>query len=112
MKLFLDDIRKPPDSSWDVVRDYNSFVKYIESNGVPDVISFDHDLGLTTYSNEKTGLDCIKYLIEKNLEIKEYVLHSANPVGKANMDSLIQSWKRHCETYIVEEHYKGQGGYT
>lgn len=101
-KLFLDDLRSPPDSSWDMVRDYKSFTDYVSTNGVPDIISFDHDLGLKKYGTEKTGLDCIKWMIQQNLEIKGYALHSANPIGKANMDSLIRSWKIHCETFIPE----------
>lgn len=54
--LFLDDFRDPIDSSyylknpiyvnleWVVVRNYDSFVKHIEENGIPETISFDHDL--------------------------------------------------------------------
>ena len=59
-KLFLDDVRVPfdcakymrpddlkymyEDEEWDIVRTYNDFVGYIEHFGVPDLISFDHDL--------------------------------------------------------------------
>lgn len=58
-KLFLDDIRIPKDAinlipssfnkfywenDWDVVKNYNEFVQYIEVNGVPEFVSFDHDL--------------------------------------------------------------------
>jgi hypothetical protein len=44
-KLYLDDIRKPPDDTWIVVRNFNDFCKHIETHGLPDVVSFDHDLG-------------------------------------------------------------------
>jgi len=58
-KLFLDDIRSPKDAiglvpshmnqfywsnDWDVVRSHDEFVDFIEKNGVPDFVSFDHDL--------------------------------------------------------------------
>src|SRR5260370_10100302 len=89
-KLFLDDIRKPPDSTWDVVRSYDAFVAYIETNGVPDIISFDHDLAFEHYplndSNlgysqppkeipydrytEKTVYDCAKWLCENGYKLK------------------------------------------
>ena len=65
-KLFLDDIRVPfdcakymrpddlkymyEDEQWDVVRTYDDFVGYIEHFGVPDLISFDHDLADEHYS--------------------------------------------------------------
>lgn len=107
-KLFLDDMRKAPDFTWDVVRNYQEFVAYIKLHGVPDVISFDHDLGdehyieythgenyrLTTgqelpinYNKftEKTGYDCAKWLIENGLRPKEYLVHSMNPVGVLNI---------------------------
>ena len=55
--LFLDDVRQVMDTfhytkhpvytedNWDVVRNYNEFCNYIQDNGVPALISFDHDLG-------------------------------------------------------------------
>ena len=58
-KLFLDDIRIPKDAinlvpssfnkfywenDWDIVKNYDEFVQYIEVNGVPKFVSFDHDL--------------------------------------------------------------------
>jgi hypothetical protein len=55
--LYLDDSRDPIDSAfytgnilystltWTVVRNYDEFVKIITERGVPDAISFDHDLG-------------------------------------------------------------------
>lgn len=113
-KLFLDDLRNPPDNTWQVVRSYDAFVGYIETYGVPDLISFDHDLAFEHYSfnsnfsltkeipyhsyKEKTGLDCVKYLIEKNLSIKSYKVHSANPVGAENIRSLCKQWKEFCES--------------
>jgi hypothetical protein len=50
-RLFLDDLRtvemiydKSEVDGFDVVRNYNEFVSYIKSNGLPDFISFDNDL--------------------------------------------------------------------
>lgn len=100
-KLFLDDVRKPPDATWDVVRSYEQFVAYIEANGVPEVISFDHDLadqhylideenpdsGKIPYEKyaEKTGYDCAKWLVENGYEVKRWMVHSMNPGGAANI---------------------------
>ena len=44
-KLYLDDIRIPQTEGWDIVRNYEDFVAWIRLNGVPDEVSFDHDLG-------------------------------------------------------------------
>jgi len=55
--LFLDDIRRPEDAfnymhlpvfnkkEWIIVRNYYAFITLIEKKGVPEIISFDHDLG-------------------------------------------------------------------
>jgi hypothetical protein len=63
-RLFLDDLRVPLDcpkaqymsyrkidlriyhEEWDIVRSHGQFVKWIEENGLPDLVSFDHDLGM------------------------------------------------------------------
>jgi hypothetical protein len=47
--LFLDDTRRPPlylSELFDVVRTYDEFVEYIETYGIPEVISLDHDLNM------------------------------------------------------------------
>lgn len=115
-KLFLDDMRKPPDWTWDVVRNYQQFVRFITLNGVPDIISFDHDLGQEHYEvidwdgklhdhlngqipydkfTEKTGYDCAKWLVEGNLLPKSYLVHSLNPVGAQNIKFVMDgAYKR------------------
>ncbi|UOE36979.1 cyclic-phosphate processing receiver domain-containing protein [Chryseobacterium oryzae] len=90
--LYLDDLRKTPDN-FERVYSYGDFVKYISENGLPDFISFDHDLG-----EEKTGYDCAKFLVEFCLDhqlcLPEYVVHSQNPVGKENIEKLFENFER------------------
>ena len=81
--IYLDDIRTPVDSFWTVVRNYDEFVKEVQSAGLEniEVISLDHDLGDSAmkeyYNNvspnyqldydnitEKTGYDCAKWLVD------------------------------------------------
>ena len=116
--LYLDDIRTPVDKTWIVVRNYDDFVKEIEMHGLKSfkLISLDHDLGpqaIEEFMNntlktsefnykmvaEKTGLDCAKYLVEKSYEndfeisdFPEVRIHSANPVGSANMMGFINNF--------------------
>lgn len=130
VKIYLDDVRTPVAEDWIVVRDYNEFVKKVSELGLSNInlISLDHDLGDTAmaeyfrnvsknyelnYDNitEKTGLDCVKWLInhfydtnskrinmnrldKKNYPIKfpEVVVHSANPIGSANMMGYINNF--------------------
>ena len=51
-KLYLDDLRVTPEG-FDRVYNYADFVEYITQNGLPDFISFDHDLGEVEQSYEK-----------------------------------------------------------
>jgi hypothetical protein len=127
--LFLDDIRNPVDvlnyinnpmykEYWNVVRNYDQFVEYIEKNGIPDVISFDHDLADEHYRpsmynpdghysgyytdgtfTEKTGYDCAKWLIEYCMEAgidvpTTVLVHSMNPIGKLNIISLFNTYNK------------------
>ena len=62
--LFLDDIRKPLDAEaythnliyrqipWYIVRNYEQFTQTIKENGIPQVISFDHDLADEHYHHQ------------------------------------------------------------
>ena len=112
-KLFLDDIRNPnsiyPDTKnkdWDIVRNYNEFVDYIIKNGMPDFISFDHDLGIgnnVSDYEEKTGYDCVKYLVENEIPVKDYRIHSMNPVGKENLKCLLNNWKLVCKKCNIKK---------
>ena len=130
MKLFLDDNRKPYDvfrstinpiyenNNWIVVKSYDEFVSTIESNGLPEVISFDHDLsfdhyleenqnGELDYDNfkEKTGYDCASWLIEyctkMNLKLPKYFVHSMNPVGSTNIKNLLINFNKSSNLNIV-----------
>jgi len=104
MKLYLDDIHNPATEGidvarsykefWHIVRSYKEFVQFILNNGVPDMISFDHDLG----DNVPTGMDCAKWLVDNQYKIVEFNVHSANPVDKNNIESLLNNWKKFCDT--------------
>ena len=63
--LFLDDVRNPKDccqympdakfyfnSEFVIVRNYDEFVNFIRKNGLPNIISFDHDLSDMDYYPE------------------------------------------------------------
>lgn len=121
--LFLDDVRSVifikkmiPNlhNLYDVnlpnilVKDYISFKNCIDSNKLPNFVSFDHDLApdhyndpTMDYSNykEKTGLTCAQYLleycVENKLKFPTYYIHSMNFVGKQNIEKLITSYKKH-----------------
>jgi hypothetical protein len=138
--LFLDDLRKPEhayiypkrngagliietqslkyvsnvqNDDWIVVRNYDDFVKTIEEKGLPDVVSFDHDLsteyvqhyykvtektGIIEYGNLKpdSGYHCAKFIcqkcLEKNTPFPRYFIHSANKWGGENIKNYIENF--------------------
>lgn len=126
--LWLDDLRNPFEGDWlsyspiekpfDCiwVKSYNEFVDWINQNGLPEAICFDHDLGMEVAiearakgmskrksrllkKEEKTGYDCAKWLVEycldNKLKLPLYNIQSANPVGKENINGLMLSFNKH-----------------
>jgi len=107
----LENISGIPNGNWDIVRTYEQFVDYLEKNGIPDVISFDHDLhvehinhyhdvtnfiGLVEYGNLKipTGKHCAEYLIDKwneagRIKTPTCYIHSANQCGAKNIKEVL-----------------------
>jgi hypothetical protein len=133
--LFLDDERIPYSSDkdvknafavtknpiyytmhWQIVRNYYQFVNVIQKQGMPSVISFDHDLGKTyeksempdgfiTHDNEyeilnteMSGYDALKWLcnlcLDKNIDLPVIWLHTANTTGFTNMRDYIKSFNK------------------
>ncbi len=123
--LFLDDIREPKDvtwiliggvgcwaADWTVVRSYNEAVAWVEANGFPDVISFDHDLGyeewntdgttgivvVTSAIEEKSGFDFAHWLVNQDMDHGTmpagftYTIHSKNPEGERNIRGLLDGY--------------------
>ena len=125
--LWLDDVRNPVERDWLVfshigrdvdvvwVKSYFEFTTWIEKNGLPDAICFDHDLGedesiervkrglskrqvRILKKEAKSGMDCAKWLVEycidNKLSLPKYNIQSANPVGKENIDSLLKNFTK------------------
>ena len=118
--LYLDDVRTPKADNWEVVRNYDEFVAHIKMNGISayEVISLDHDLGegamVEYYTNvksnyeldynripEKTGMDCARFLVAESMNTKiplpTIYVHSANPIGSANMMGYVNNYFRNCK---------------
>lgn len=105
--LFLDDERIPSDvtwvkiektNQWEIVRSFTEAVDWVLENGIPDIISFDHDLGYSEFYTNKNGYDFAKWLVdydlEKNLISKEFkfTVHSMNPVGAKNIKLYLENY--------------------
>lgn len=125
-RLFLDDWRVPTDCAqymwqrkadcriyhekWDIVRSHGDFIRWIERNGIPDVVSLDYDLDDVEELKENlpiedwfdlddnrsyNGADCVRHLIRECERLRkplpEYLIHSANPDGSVEMRELLDA---------------------
>ena len=117
-KLFLDDVRSAEmvfintidpiyenNNEWEIVRSFNEFVSYIEENGLPEFISFDHDLDFEHYKLEnqqdidyekmeiKSGFHAAQWLVnycaDNKLKLPNYKVHSMNLAGKRNIERIL-----------------------
>lgn len=105
-KLFLDDLRDIPmvykkltDDDFIIVRNFHDFKKVILEKGLPELISFDNDLGLDENDNvAEDGYACAKWLVyESGLDLKDlkFNAHSANPVASIQIQSLLDNYMKH-----------------
>lgn len=123
-KLFLDDVRSAEmvfmntidpiyenNNEWEIVRSFNEFVSYIEENGLPEFISFDHDLDFEHYKLEnqqdidyekmeiKSGFDAAQWLInycaDNKLKLPNFKVHSMNLAGKRNIERILGKDENH-----------------
>lgn len=94
MKLWIDDLRTPPDDTWDWVTTSNAaiaFLKAFQEEGlvwVPrESISFDHDLG-----GDDTTRPVVIWMIENDYRFKHYNVHSQNPIGRDWLAGMIERY--------------------
>ena len=96
IRLYIDDIRDPVGSFDYVARSSGLAIQFMENEGCPQFISFDHDLGGTD-----TAMAVVKYMVEMDLDNPgwipadfEFFVHSANPVGAANIQGYLNAYLR------------------
>ena len=117
--LFLDDERDPATSiddnryrrrvglpdllpllvnrQWVIARSVEEALDHIHARGLPIFIAFDHDLGIGAPS----GHDLARRIVDMDLDGTAqlptgfgYEVHSANPVGAANIRGLLDGYLR------------------
>ena len=91
MKLFVDDLRNPPDQTWIIARSSEIALKMCAATW-PSELALDHDLG-----GEDTVMVFLKGLYEmwdETRPIPSWSIHSGNPVGRKNIESYMRSWEK------------------
>lgn len=90
-KLWLDDERFPPDTSWTIARSSEAAICFVARYGMPCSMSLDHDLG-----GDDTTMGFLKclYTMYPDSPPSTWNIHSKNPVGAENIQAFLRSWER------------------
>lgn len=92
MKIWVDDLRPPPDDSWHWEKTSTSAILMLRLLKILDIgvetMSLDHDLG-----GADTTRPVVLWCCENNFWPVEVRAHSANPVGREWLEGMIERYK-------------------
>lgn len=91
MKLFLDDVRPIPDTSWHLVKSAQEAIEWLEAHPETHTVSLDHDLGEDEDGNElPSGYDVICWMEDRvysGQKIPRTILiHTSNTSARIRME--------------------------
>lgn len=95
MKIWLDDMRTPPDSGWKWFKTANDVMDWFRLNHdvhEVEILSLDNDLG----EDQVEGYKILDWLEEKKFFVPDFIfphkiqVHSANPVARRRMEQVIK----------------------
>lgn len=97
--IYVDDIRDDdtyynrnlyPEWRPIICRDYNQTVQVLTQHLIDEIfIDLDHDLGFDNDNYEYSGYDICKFIIQHQIPLVGFHIHSMNPVGVQNMRQLL-----------------------
>jgi hypothetical protein len=99
MRLYLDDLRPLPDDFDRLARTAGEAIDLLRAGRVT-FLSFDHDLG-----TEETGYTVAKWIeqaaFEGTLPPLRWAIHTANPVGRRNIEAAMRNAERYWQDRIL-----------
>jgi len=111
MKIWLDDVRTPPDTTWTWCTNGYECIWFIIANRKNiEIVSFDHDLGegvdgywvacqIESMANNyyQASLDDFKFENRMGIILPpfDWELHSANPVGRRNIEMAMRNAEKY-----------------
>lgn len=117
-KQFYDNLLKQYNANFVWVKNIYQFIDYIEKNGVPQFVSFDHDLnnrgGGEGLSDEQklnnNGVNCAKWLVNYCKQVGEplpkFYVHSANPKHGPEINRVLTSENKQIIRVTEQELHK------
>jgi len=94
VKLWVDDARQAPEG-WERARDLRQAQAYLSAYPV-DEVSLDHDLG-DPRRRAGTGLDLVRWMIDRKVVPETVTIHSWNPAGARAMQAELSAAGFSCE---------------
>ena len=93
VRVWVDDIRTPPDDSWRWFKDSASAMAWMQERHaagltIGTLVSLDHDLG-----GDDTTRPIVLWMCDNDVWADEIRVHSANPVGRAWLEGMIARYK-------------------
>lgn len=97
MRIWVDDIRTPPDHTWHWYKNSSDTIYVLMKrmwafqSGMwprPEVMSLDHDLG-----GDDTTRPIVLWCCENDFWPVEVKIHTANPVGRDWLQGMIERYK-------------------
>jgi hypothetical protein len=113
--LFIDDERAPLDVKWGtpgekyiyltyewfIARNLEDVLNLIKAFGMPSLISFDHDLGEdSSYNGYEISQKIADMILDGEYKLPhdfQFIVHSKNPVGAANIRGYMNNFLKHME---------------
>lgn len=94
-----------PNFIW--VKNLPEFSGYIIKNGLPDLVSFDHDLSSRTVRCDHNGADCARWLVnyckENGLQIPKCFAHTANNKQRPVLNNILGLNENKSKTMKINE---------
>lgn len=114
-KLWLDDVRDPPDATWRVARTSRQALALVREHGAPWRMSLDHDLGLVKVlpdgrevrtsvdraEHEDNAMIFLKELASMLVSPPKWEVHSSNPPARESMEAFLKSWENTVRTGVL-----------
>jgi len=105
MKIWHDDIRRPPDDSWTWARTNEQAAGLLSLNEVY-IISLDYDLGLHEFDPDDEdaifykgplplGVELVEWMVKNDKVPPTVIIHSWNPPGAQKMAEILRSYGHH-----------------
>jgi len=96
MKLWVDDVREPPDDTWVWVNHPTIAIWFLKNHLITEM-SLDHDLGIDVsgdIGDALTTRPIIMWLCEADIPWPVINVHSSNPVGVEWLEGMITRYAR------------------